>query len=347
MKFHLDLSNFDSCPQYNDWIDGRFSEQSGTLNILSFQPRPSLVLYTLSQDTYQAAFDDFQLQRQEDLKQLVYEEFPSPIAHYFYRFENGYENELQRLHLLRDTWEALIDILHAVAVAEIRFKQVRLPEPMAFSHILTESVAQRLLNLERITSFAMDQGVSLGISKIVPMGTLATMRELNQTRNGFSHSAAQSELQARAWIGECYEDVIDVLDDLRGLANAAILRYIGQVDGNTLRCEIFSGHGFTRTIRNIELVANQVRESQQYFRLGQVLVSYEQCIFSLRPLVYYREDTSGHATKLCMFRRTFGDIPSRRVEYEIAGEAVRWNEDRNTFKTEIDELRNLFGLQPD
>jgi hypothetical protein len=326
---------------------GDFAEQFGTLSILSFQPRPSLVLFTLSQDTYQAAFDDFQLQRQEDLKQLVFEEFPSPIAHYFYRFENGYENELQRLHLLRDTWEALVDVLHALAIAEIRFKRLSLPDSMLFSHLLTESVAQRLLNVERIIGHAFEQGVPLRISKIVTIATLATMRELNQTRNGFSHSAAQSELQARTWIGECYEDVVEVLDDLRELANVEIFRYIGQVDGSTLRCEVFNGHGFTRTIRNVALEANQILESQQYFQLGQVLFSYEEGIFGLRPLVYYREDASGHATKLCMFRRTFGDTPDRRVEYEVVGEAVRWNEDRNTFKKEIDELRNLFGLGPD
>lgn len=34
-------------------------------------------------------------------------DFDTVHAHYFYRFENGYENDLQRLHFLRDTWEAV------------------------------------------------------------------------------------------------------------------------------------------------------------------------------------------------------------------------------------------------
>jgi hypothetical protein len=208
-------------------------------------------------------------------------------------------------------------------------------------------MAQRLLNVERIISHANNQGITLGISQIVAISTLATMRELNQTRNGFSHSAAQSESQARTWISECYEDVIDVLDDLRGLADIEVLRYLGQVDGSTLRCEVFSGHGFTRTIRNIVLTEHQVRNSQQYFQQGQVLVTCNGCIFGLRPLIYYREDSSGHATKLCMFRKTRGDAPNRRVEYEVVGEAVRSDEDRTLFKPEIDELRGLFGLPPD
>ena len=141
--------------------------------------------------------------------------------------------------------------------------------------------------------------------------------------------------------------MIDVLDDLRGMTSIEILRYMGQVDGNTLRCEVFRGHGFTRTIHNIPLIPDQVRDSQRYFQLGQVLISCSGCVFGLRPLIYYREDASGHTTKLCMFRKTRGDGLNRRVEYEVAGEAAPWEQDRILFKSELDELRSLFGLGPD
>jgi hypothetical protein len=90
MKLRLDLENFDACPQYNDWLDAQYEAMSGLLDIFGLQPRPSFVLHSLSQDTYQAAFADFQQQREEEIKQTVSDEFPSPIAHYFYRFENGY-----------------------------------------------------------------------------------------------------------------------------------------------------------------------------------------------------------------------------------------------------------------
>lgn len=347
MKAHLDSSNFDACRKYNEWLDERYSEQSGTLDILGFQPRPSFVLFSLSQDTYQAAFDDFQQQREEELKEIVFNNFPSPIAHYFYRFENGYENELQRLYLLRDTWEAIVDILHALAIAECRFLNLSLADPIAFKDFFSDKVAQRLLNIERIITHAQDQGIDLQIADIVSILTLQTMRELNQSRNGFSHSAAQSEAQARMWTSECYEDVINVLDELRGLADIQVLRHIGQMDACTLRCEVFRGHGFTKTINNIPLTNDQIVESQQYFQQGQILVVCNQRIFGLRPLVYYREDASGHTTKLCMFRKTHGEVPNRRIEYEVVGESARWDEDRAVFKTEIDGLRGLFGLAPD
>jgi hypothetical protein len=347
MPLRLDLDNYHSCPQYNQWLDDQHAERSGTLDILSFQPRPSFVLYSLSQDTYQAAFADFQLQWQDQLKESVFEEFPSPIAHYFYRFENGYENELQRLHLLRDTWESIVDVLHALAVSECSFHHMSLSTPISFSNLLSDSVAQRLWNLEQILDNAKTTGVALETLQIVSSAIPSTMRGLNQTRNAFSHSAAQSELQARTWIGECYEDVIDVLDELRPLAGVELFRYLGQVDSTTLRCEVFRGHGFTRTIRNITLTVDQARDSQRYFRQGQVLVSLNGIIFGARPLIYYREDTSGHTTKLCLFRKTRGDAPNRRIEYEVVGESVRYDEDRLLFKDDLDQLRNLFGLGPD
>ncbi len=50
------------------------------------------------------------------------------------------------------------------------------------------------------------------------------------------YSAAQSESQAQTWISECYEDVINIFDDLRGLSDIKVLRYLGQIDNRTLRC---------------------------------------------------------------------------------------------------------------
>ena len=133
------------------------------------------MLFSLSQDTYSVTFADFQQQHQDELKQSIFDEFPSPIAHYYYRFENGYESELQRLHFLRDTWEATIDILHAATVAECRYRSVPMASPIAFSHLLSDSVAQRLLNIERIITYFSSQSIALNISKMVSITTLQTM----------------------------------------------------------------------------------------------------------------------------------------------------------------------------
>lgn len=344
MILQLDSNNYDTFPVYNDWLDEQYSEQSGSLNILGYQPRPSFVLFTMSPDTYEAAFSDFVQQREEEIKGSVYSLFPSPIAYYFYRFENGYENDLQRLHFLRDTWESVIDILHALAVAECRHRSLPLIDPLKFKDFLTDSVAKRLENIEGIINQLGASGVSPSVAKISPIATLVAMRELNQSRNAFSHSSAQSEAQARNWISECYADVLEVLADLSGLEDIKIVRYLSQVDGTTLRCEIFRGYSSTRTIQNIKISHQQMLDSSRYFQQGQMLVIADGLIFGLRPMIHFREDGVGHTTRLCIFRKTRGDAPDRRIDYEVIGEAVRQEEDRRVFAAELNELRGLFGL---
>jgi hypothetical protein len=347
MRFKLDPADFGSCPQYNQWLDERHEDERGPLEIFSYRPRASEVLFHMSPSTYTAAFSDFQTEYDEDLKRAVTEDFPSPIAHYYYRFENGYESDLQRLHLLRDTWEAVVDVLHALTVGEIRFRSVLLLDPLKFNHLLSDKVSDRLLNIERIVAATSASGINLSVGKVASQAVLEKMRELNRTRNAFSHSAAQSEAQARTWIGECYEDVLGILDDIRILENCRLLRYIGQTDGSTLRCETFKGHGFTRTIQPIILTADQVRDSQRFFRQGQMLALHDGCLFSLLPLIFYREDAAGQTTKPCVFRKTRGDAPNRLIEFSIVGESVPLEVDRVSFKTEMDELRVLFGIGAD
>jgi hypothetical protein len=347
MKPQLDPYNYESCPQYNDWLDEQYTDQSGTLDILGFQPRASFVLFKLSADTYEATFSDFMQQREEEIKDTVCNLFPPPIAYYFYRFENGYESELQRLHFLRDTWESVIDVLHALAVAESRHRRIPLADPIKFKNLLTDSVAQRLENIEGIINQLSASGVLPSIAQIFPIAKLDAMKDLNQSRNAFSHSAAQSETQARNWISECYVDVLEVLAGLDGLEEIQIVRYLSQVDGTTLRCEIFKGHSSTKTIQNINISNQQMIDSARYFQAGQMLVIANGLIFGLRPMIHYREDSVGHTTRLCIFRKTRGDAPNRRIEYEVVGEAVRQEEDRAFFSAELTELRGLFGLGSD
>jgi hypothetical protein len=347
MRFKLDPADFSSCPQFNQWVDEGHEDEHGQLEILAYRPRPSEVLFQMSPTTYTAAFSDFLREYDENLKATVVEGFPSPVAHYYYRFEHGYENELQRLHFLRDTWEAMVDVLHALAVGEIRFRGIVLADPMKFDHLLSDRVADRLLNIERIVAAASADGVSLSVGKVALLPVLEKMRELNQTRNAFSHSATLSEAQARTWISECYEDVLGVLDDIRALEKCSLLRYMGQIDGSTLRCETFKGHGFTRTIQPIPLTAGQVLESQRYFQQGQVLAFHDGHLFSVRPLIYFREDVAGHTTKPCVFRKKHGDVPNRRIEFAVVGDSVSIEENRAVFQVEMDELRALFGLGAD
>lgn len=347
MQPQLDPNRYDACPPFNDWLDEQYSDESGELNILGYRPRPSEVLFTMSPDTYQAIFPDFMQQREEGILNSVFNNYPSPIAYYFYRFKNGYENETQRLLFLRDTWEAIVNVLHALAIAESRFRKIQLSAPLKFKDLLTDSIAQRLENIEEIARQMSAAGIAPEFSKIATVRVVAAMRDLNQSRNAFSHSAAQSEIQARNWVDECYDDVLDILEDLDGLQFIQIIRYLGQPDALTLRGEMFKGHGATKTIQNVTLDNKQVQDSSCYFQQGHMLVLIGKLIFSLKPTIHYREDVAGHMTRLCVFRRTHGDLPDRKIEFEVVGEAARIEESRTNYFGELTELRGFFGLGDD
>lgn len=347
MRPQLDRNRYDASPSYNDWLDEQYSDSKGELDIWGFQPRPSEVLFTMSPDTYEAVFPDFMQQREEAIKDAVFNRFPAPIAYYFYRFDNGFESELQRLLLLRDTWEAVVDVLHSLAVSEIRHRQIRLDQPLKFSDLLSDRIAQRLENIEEISRQLQAAGIVPDFHKIASPATIAVMKSLNQERNAFSHSPAQSEMQARAWITECYDDVLDVLEDLSDLENVLIVRYLGQPAAAKLRCETFVGHGATKTIKVFDLTPQQIAESIKYFQQGQLFAIVDGHIFSLRPVIHYREVAAGHTTRLCMFRKTHGDAPNRTIEYSVLGEAVSHYEDRVNFSAELTEIRALFGLGVD
>ena len=130
-------------------------------------------------------------------------------------------------------------------------------------------------------------------------------------------------------------DVLEILAGLDGLEEIQIVRYLSQVDGTTLRCEMFRGHSSTRTIQNIKISHQQMVDSARYFQQGQMLVIAGGLIFGLRPMIYFREDGVGHTTRLCIFRKTRGDAPDRRFEYEVVGEAVRHEENRAHFAAEL------------
>jgi len=347
MRPQLDQNRYDACPLYNEWLDEQYSEEHGQLNILGFQPRPSLVLFRMSPATYEATFSDFMQQREEGILDLVVNTYPSPIAYYFYRFSHGYENENQRLMFLRDTWEAIVDVIHALAIAECRFRKIPLTTPLKFRDLFTESIAQRLENIEEIARQMLAAGVAPEFSQIARAQTIATMRELNQSRNAFSHSAAQSETQARTWVYDCYEDVLNILEDLDGLQSVRMVRYLNQPDALTVRAETFKGHGSTKTIQNTTIDQRQVQDSACYFQHGHMLAIVGGLIFSLKPIVHSREDANGHMTRLCVFRRASGENLDRKIEFEVVGEAARIAESRTNFFAELTELRGFFGLGDD
>ena len=125
------------------------------------------------------------------------------------------------------------------------------------------------------------------------------------------------------------------------------MRYLGQDNATTLRCEMFRGHALVRTIKPVSITTTQLRDSSKFFRNDHMIAQCGAAMFTLRPLVAIREDTTGHAPRLCTFRRTRGETPNRIVIFEVVGESQQVELPRRGFSVDFDDLRALFGLSPD
>lgn len=183
------------------------------------------------------------------------------------------------------------------------------------------------------------------MTSIVSSATVEKIRELNQTRNAFSHSSALSELQSSAAISECYAEVLEILDAVKRLSDAKLYRYRSHLDGLTIRCEPFNGHGLTRTIVNLSL--EHIQAPPSLFRSEEALLLFSNQMFSLRPFIFFRDDASGHATRLFRFRRAFGEHPNRMISFASLSDGLQVDAPREDFATEINALRLMLGLGPD
>lgn len=340
--------SYEDFPIFNEWLDTRHEEVKGPLSVFGTSVRPSEVLFRLVRDTYEAAYADYLSDKLDELRESVFADYPAPIAYHFYRFENGYEDETQRLHFLRSTWEALINVTHALVVCEARFRSLDLQTSEAkLGNLLSDRLSQRLQNVQHILSFAADNDLELAVRHIVPEEAIKTMARLNQTRNAFSHSEAVSVEQARQYVAECYDEVLGVLESLSGLKAVSFIRYMSQ-EGLNIRYEAFDGHAMTRTIKSSSITQQQFGESHTYFADPQILVQHEVqhegAIFGLKPFFHFQSAASGHETRLCCLKKCHGDHPDRMLSFEILGEAREADLTRSDFQADIDGLRALFGL---
>jgi len=347
VKARPEPTNFANVPEFNDWIDDQFEEVNGKeLDILGAKPRPSEVLHRMSFDTYEAAFADYQHDREEDIKVFVTDEFPILIAHPFSRFLEGAEHEVQRLQFLRDTWEGLINFVHALVVSEARALRLPLADPVKCASLFSDSLAARLNSIEEILKLAANKGAALECAKIVDLRAVGAIIDLNRTRNAFSHCGAVSEDQAKGFINECVEDVFDVLEAFSDLRRICMLRY-DRLDGGKLRHERFDGHAKTKRFAEITVTPTMLVSANPLLTKSETLVFDGAKLFSVRPFLHLVPKASGHVTEVAFFKKTQGDDPKRMILFEFVGEAHSFDLPRKQFQPEINEIRALFGLPPE
>ena len=338
-------SKYENNTEFNEYLDSLY----GTIEISGSEFQSSKVLFEMEYETYRIALQDFHRDRIENFKEIVFNQFPTPVAMCYYRFENGFDNDLQRLNFLRDTWESVINLIHALVVSEFRCKKISIEKSnVKFSAIFTEKLAEKLLNIERLMQFADQKGLDMVSKDIIPIELIIKMRELNRKRNGFSHIGALSNEQAGRIIAETEEQVLTLLRDLEDLKEVHLIRYLGQ-EKNILNIkhERFEGYAMTRTVKVLAINNDILIEACRFFDNNQILATNDEWIISLKPFVHFLKSDSGHLSKICFLKKKGEAQPDPKFIFELVGEAVEFPLSRAEFSSEIDELRSLFGLDID
>lgn len=256
----------------------------------------------------------------DDIEREVCEEFPSLIAVPFHRFLEGPREPLTRLHRLRDTWESLVRLLAAIALAEavsvgVALAPLRLRESIDQGlracrkrDLHSDRLAVRIGLTEAFLRRTDELGISTQLSEILPIDVLDEIRRLNSTRNGFSHEATKSDKQAEKLIEGAYPSVRELLLDLRRLQDVSLFRVksLKPTGANpSAEVERLCGHSQTQRIADLPLdqsIAPILLNASRVGGLDRVFARIGQAVIDLSPFVYAVDDHSGHHTRVLEFK---------------------------------------------
>jgi hypothetical protein len=309
----LERRNIRNNAIYRTWCEETYGEVA--LGDETFHPAD--ILDQLAPDAARRARIDALDQAYDDIEQGACERFPSIVAVPFQRFLEGPRAGITRLHQLRDTWESLIRLLAALALAEastlaaggclrIRESAAQALRECKRRDLYSDKLAIRIGLIEAVLRWANEAPVSLTIAQVVPIEVLDEIRRMNSIRNGFSHEATKSDKQARELIEEAYPTVRDLFLDLRDLQEVNLFR-IKSINptGPVAEIERLFGHSQNQRIADFPLDAETlaiVLGAGKVGGLDRVLAGLDRRVIDLSPFIYASDDVSGHRTRLLEFK---------------------------------------------
>lgn len=314
------------------------------------------VLKALASETYRVARADSDERYLEDLAEMVLTDYPSPIALAFNAFKFGSTRPLTRLGFMRDTWEAIVAVLYSVLLSECAAKNVRLhealvrdgpknaPRQIRNADLCCDRISTRLGCIEGVLIYARLSAQPLHAIQVVPVEVVGEMRRLNDTRNEFSHEQTKSDKQADEIIEECEPDLINVLDDVRGLRDIQFCRVhgISHRTPNAIEVERLMGSASTRRIVDLPVQPAAIGTAASLKQSGQldpVCIHCDGELYVASPHLYCADDESGHQTRVLLLKQVRAQDGKARLE--ILGQSRTMEFDLDRVQPDLDRLRLL------
>ena len=334
--------------RFNESLDGE-----GDIVIVGVSFERSRILSELDTELYEQALIDFIEQEYDELKQTVFDRYPACIAYNFRLSERGEgsADPVRKLLHLKDTWEAVVYVLYALIMGEIRHKAIDLRATQVFvsldtggnpiyanfntGRILSDAIKQKAQNIKSLIQYSKANALGFKFEEM-DESLLDDLLALQDIRNDISHHAAPTREQAEVELAQVNPLFQRMLTKTRFLENCRIMRF--ENFGSDCRCEVFAGYGLIRDYENLDI---DVPLRNYVLGLGQdqLFVLWDSECFSISPFLHYHRDTSGHESYLSFFKR--------RRESKYWYEPVKTRDDiafdqlQARFEAEADEVINL------
>lgn len=319
---------------FNTWL-----RENNPLDIDGHTLDSSEALYTLNYDGYIESLDRYLADPKIKLSRIEHN-FPTPIAYYFYQATKNYQNPHHRLDLLKSCWESLIFLLYGLVVGEARHRQLDLRAVgVRWNLYWSDKINDKLNIIENILNYVVTNALDFECSTIIPLPTIAEIRQLNRERNGFAHASAKTEAQQRELYNKLYPDLERILRQLIKLEQVILFRYYEAETPLYPRCEIFNGYSMEGKKDIVTITKHNYIDIIDYFDKHAIFAHINTIAFTVAPFIHFVQQTHETNAVLCFYKQHC--MNETVYDFEIFSRSETQSFDYSAFGRFIDELELL------
>ena len=333
-----------------DWRDDEFDAALNSKVVIEVRGHlfePADVLATRP-DIYLEELELWRRQEEEALVRRVLEEFPAPIALRFGRYRNAMDPSVRLLHL-RDTWEAIITLLAAITLAEVRVggHDASTLGIDARNHLKFHSIAYATDLLEKLHSGGIQTPSISRVDGVLQL--MANLNRLRDERNVFSHGEAPNEERANELLSACEPIVIDSLRRIDFFSDYTLCHYVG--DGND-ECSVviypFRGRLTEADLQDVPLDEAECREMRSRRNAMEDVWVLEGDGFpvNLSPLICWVQAPEGNQRFLAYLDDVRPAEDGRVFHYRVYGDARPRKKNQKKLNADWEALRVHFRGRP-
>ena len=293
--------------EFNESLD-----EDGEISIgQNFSRFPSQILFEMDEVAYNEQLTEYVNLRKTDYKETVYQNFPAPIAYFLFQTEHSYDNDNQRLHLLRSTWESIIYILYALVLGEVNSKNFLLSKILIFTNqrirmdqsgILNDRLGYKIELMRRIIEYDQQNFNLLFLSSVINIDIFDDLEELNQERNSISHTSSLSPKEAQDLFDILFPIVNELLFELDFLERISVLRFVNNLGSTTsVRFNRFNGHSMQKQNYDKNFTALDIPPLVPILNNQYILFEINDTIINGSPFIHFTHE--GSHLRLCYLKQ--------------------------------------------